>query len=117
MPPVPEHHLTFEQFKSYWDFGLSLAGVGAAAIAAWWKFELLKHVFRVATGQASRAEIDSTAQEVGNAGEHTRRALNYVAHVLDEHNQAEAAGRVRNILPHQVQTNPPAVPTTNTRGA
>jgi len=123
MPPVT--HLTFEEFKSYWDFGLSLAGVGAAAIAAWWKFELLKHVFRVAMGQASRDEIENTAQEVNNAGTHTQRALDYVVRYLNRHHHVEAAMRVQEIIPLEVQTNrpaaptnhPAAVPTNSTRGA
>jgi len=95
MPPVP--HVTFEQFKSYWEFALEVLGLSGAAITAWYRFDLIKSIYDVARGRASREEQRVASEGIMQAGLPAQRALEHVSNYCEHHGHADMAGRIRGI--------------------
>jgi len=98
MPPVPRD-LTFEQFKSYWEFGLEVVGLSGAFLTAWYRADLLKSIWDVALGRASRDEQRAAAQGIADAGAPAQRALEHATNYFERHGRADIAERIRGVSP------------------
>lgn len=84
--------MSFEEFKSYWEFGIEIAGVTGGLGTLAWKFDILASIWRVARGRANSAD-ETVALEAlsGGGGQQAARAA---ANVLDRHGHRREARRL-----------------------
>jgi len=101
MAPIP--HLTFEQFKSGFEFGLEVLGLSGALVTAWYRYDLLVSIWHVITGRASREEQAAARRGIEAGGEPARRAMDHLSQHLAQHNHPEMADRARGLTPQPQQ--------------
>jgi len=89
--------ITFEQFKSIFEFCIEVLGVGTAAAALWYRFDVVRAWWDVVRGHASRSEQVLATQTLRNAGPTAQMIVDRMAQSLGRHGHNDAAQRVREI--------------------
>jgi len=89
--------LTFEQFKTIFEFGIEVAGVGTAIGAVWYRFDVIRSWWDVVRGRATRAEQTLATQTLRDAGPTGQMMAGRIARGLDRHGHHDAAERVREV--------------------
>ena len=71
--------VTFEQFKSYFEFGLEVAGLSSAVAAAVYKLNVAKAFWRVARGRAKSTDERLAMEALENGGEVAQEVVREIA--------------------------------------
>ena len=90
-------HLTFDEFKTGFEFTLEAFGLSGALVTLWYRFDIVRSVWRVVRGRATRQEENSAAQGVRDMGPIADRILDRLANHFERHGHELTAGRVRGL--------------------
>jgi len=90
-------HISFEDFKSGFEFTLEVFGFSGAVVAAWYRFDIIRSVWDVARGRATREEQNTAAQGIRDMGAAAENAIRHLANHLQRHGHADFAERLRGV--------------------
>ena len=82
--------ITFEQFKSYFEFALEVSGVVGGIGAVIYKVDGLKAIWKVARGRANSADQTLALEVLQDAGGFGDQALREIANRVQRKNQGAA---------------------------
>ena len=99
--------LTFDQFKSYFEFTLEVGGVFTAGIGYMYRATILKAIYKVAAGHASPHERRAAVDAVNSAGQQGDTALSNLQHQLQNLGQEDEARRLEALRPQQAEPSSP----------
>jgi len=60
--------ISFDEFKSYFEFALKVVGLGSAIGATIYKLDVMKSIWRVARGRANSADQNVALEGIRGAG-------------------------------------------------
>ena len=92
-------HISFDEFKSGFEFTLEVFGLSGVVVTAWYRFDVIRSVWDVARGRATREEQDAAVQGIRDMGAVAENFVRHLANHLQRHGHAEYAERLRGVSP------------------
>jgi hypothetical protein len=87
----------FDEFKSYFEFGLEVTGVVGGIGTAIYKFDCINALFRIARGRANSADETLAIEAIRESGGVGQQFMRAIARAMGKKGHKQAAARLNRI--------------------